>query len=335
MSALRIETLLGMALATSITLAPCTSVQAQWGYGYDSHHHHDHYQDYQHDYQHHGPQNHTAYRAPSFGGYSQIDVLADRMQQEANLFCLELHYNYQHNPGYRQTYREAYEILTVAKYIHGLEHSGNREKIRSAIIEMDDLFHHILRDDIATWTPHHHRRIGIGGLNGKLENLEETMHHLMDDVGAQSKFANRGPDGQQTPPPPTYGREQPQTGYRGPLPQYGPQGGPQYGPQGGPPQSTFQPGAAPGYAAPGVRAQGVNPSSNNAPPKPQAPVNGVAPVAPVDPAAPAPAAAPADPAAPAPAAAPADPAPTAEPAPSTEPAAPADAGTDNSQQNPQ
>lgn len=140
-----------------------------------------------------------------FGGFSHVDRLAQQLESEANLVCLELHYNYQHNPGFQETYREAYEVLTTAKFIHGLEHSGNRDRMKESARELDALFHHV-QDDVASWTAHHHRHVSPGGLTSKLENLEETLHHLMDDVGVRSGTvasaapAVAAPAGQIAPP---------------------------------------------------------------------------------------------------------------------------------------
>jgi hypothetical protein len=148
--------------------------------------HPDAYDGHSHEHEAHG----AGYRG-EFGGYGHIDDLASQLEQEANLLCLEMHYNYQHNPGYRQTYREAYEILTTARYIHGLEHAGNRDKIRESIVGLDALFHHV-EDDVRHWTRHNHRYLGSGGLPAKLAAVEETLHHLMNDVGATSQFGAEG-----------------------------------------------------------------------------------------------------------------------------------------------
>ena len=133
----------------------------------------------------HYPVQRVEYR---FGGFSHVDDLAASLENQANLLCWELHYNYQHNPGYRGTYREVYEMSQVAKFIHGLEHARNRERIKEEVVRMDRLFHHIQRD-VAHWTGHHHRHVGRGGLTSKLEELEDTLHHLMDDVGVRSQPA--------------------------------------------------------------------------------------------------------------------------------------------------
>lgn len=141
----------------------------------------------------------TGYRG-AYGGYTHIDDLAVQLERQANAMCLEMHYNYQHNRGYRETYREAYEILTTAKYIHGLEHAGNRDRIRQAVTELDPLFHHV-QEDVRHWTRHDHRGVGRSGLAAKIAAVEETLHHLMNDVGAKSEF---GQPERATAPPADY-----------------------------------------------------------------------------------------------------------------------------------
>ncbi|MGC1275447.1 MAG: hypothetical protein WBC44_17200 [Planctomycetaceae bacterium] len=152
-----------------------------------------------HSYDHQSGGYATGYRG-TYGGYSHVDDLAVQLEEQANLMCLEMHYNYQHNPGYRETYREAYEILTTAKYIHGLEHAGNRDRIRQAVLELDPLFHHV-QEDVRHWTRHDHRPLGGGSLKIKMVAVEETLHHLMNDVGAKSEY---GDDAGETAPPAGY-----------------------------------------------------------------------------------------------------------------------------------
>ncbi len=134
----------------------------------------------------------------SFGGFGHIDDLAMSLENQSNMLCWELYYNYQHNPGYRETYREAYEMSQAAKFIHGLEHARNRDRIREEVVRLDNLFHHFQRD-VVNWTGQHHRHVGRGGLTGKLEVFEETLHHLMDDVGVRSQPALEG-DVLESPP---------------------------------------------------------------------------------------------------------------------------------------
>lgn len=149
-----------------------------------------------HSYDHQSGGYTTGYRG-TYGGFTHIDDLAIQLEEQANLMCLEMHYNYQHNPGYRETYREAYEILTTAKYIHGLEHAGNRDRIRQAVLELDPLFHHV-QEDVRHWTRHDHRPLGGGSLKMKMVAVEETLHHLMNDVGATSQYGDAA--GEAAPP---------------------------------------------------------------------------------------------------------------------------------------
>ena len=78
-----------------------------------------------------------------FGGYAHVDDLSGRLERLANQLCLDLHYNYRHNPGFADTYREAYQILNTAKYIHDKEHQGDRAEVARRLDEVDGLFHHV------------------------------------------------------------------------------------------------------------------------------------------------------------------------------------------------
>ena len=129
------------------------------------------------------PQNNYYYTPkPAFGAFSHVDDLASRLEALTNQFCLDLYYNYSHNPGFRTTYREAYQLLQVAKYIHAAEHHHNRAAIQQQLGGMDQLFHH-LQDDVRGWTRHHYRQIGRLGIITKMRRIESTLHHLMNDVG--------------------------------------------------------------------------------------------------------------------------------------------------------
>ena len=119
-----------------------------------------------------------------FGGYAHVDDLAGRLERLANDLCLDLHHNYRHNPGFAETYREAYQILETAKYIHAKEHQADRSEVARRVDGLDGLFHHI-QDDIKGWSRRHYRQIGELGAQTKLEMVEATLHHLMNDVGVK------------------------------------------------------------------------------------------------------------------------------------------------------
>lgn len=137
-----------------------------------------------------------------FGGFSHVDDLASRLESLSNEFCLDLHYNYPHNPGFRETYSEAYQILQVAQFIHAAEHQQDRPAIASRLQGLDALFHHV-EDDVRGWQRHHHRQVGQLGIMAKMDLIESTLHHLMNDVGVHATGA-----GQQAPTTQGNGLEQ-------------------------------------------------------------------------------------------------------------------------------
>jgi hypothetical protein len=133
-----------------------------------------------------------------FGAFSHVDELALRLETLMNELCLDLHYNYGHNYGFQETYAEAYQVLDAAKFVHAAEHRNDRQAIRQSLGGMDSLFHHV-QEDVRSWTRHHRRQIGQGGMVTKLEAIESTLHHLMNDVGVHPTSAV-----EQAPPPAGY-----------------------------------------------------------------------------------------------------------------------------------
>ena len=120
----------------------------------------------------------------AFGGFSHVDDLASVLESSLNEFLLDLHYNYSHNHGFRETYAEAYRLFEVARYIHEAEHQHDRAAIRSKLNGMDTLFHHV-EDDVRGWSRHHHQQVGHLGIISKMERIESALHSLMNDVGVQ------------------------------------------------------------------------------------------------------------------------------------------------------
>lgn len=127
----------------------------------------------------------------TYGGFSHVDELCVRLESLANSFCLEIYYNYSRNPGFDDTYREAYEILEIAKYIHEEEHHGHRDEIAKELGGLDSLFHHV-EDDVAHWHAnrgHHHHHGHLSKKDQLVEEMESVIHHLMNDVGVKSRNA--------------------------------------------------------------------------------------------------------------------------------------------------
>src|SRR5690606_25449918 len=103
----------------------------------------------------------------------------------------EMHSHYRHNRGFDATYAEAYSMLTQAKQIHAAEHRGDRGTLIRIASRLDELFHHV-EDDVRTWRPSRRHFVGHGIGHGighggdlpqKIEAMELTLHHLMQDVG--------------------------------------------------------------------------------------------------------------------------------------------------------
>ena len=119
-----------------------------------------------------------------YGSFSHVDDLALRLEWLTKELCLDMHYNYRHNRGFRETYREVYELYELAKYIHEEEHHGHRSEIRRQLGGMDALFHHV-QHDVRGWHRHHRRQVGTLGIIDKMDRIEATIHHLMNDVGVE------------------------------------------------------------------------------------------------------------------------------------------------------
>lgn len=119
-----------------------------------------------------------------FGGFQLHEQLAERLESMANQYCLDLHYNYQHNPGYPETYREAYKLLQAAKYIHGRDHQGDHAMIQRSVNSIDELFHHV-QGEVRGWRSGNQRQVNQLSLAAKTEELEALIHHLMFDIGVK------------------------------------------------------------------------------------------------------------------------------------------------------
>ena len=149
---------------------------------------------YQPQYQ---SRNSRAYRAAQpveieFGGFAHIDDLSGRLQQLANQLCLDLHYNYRHNPDFADTYRTAYKFLDTAKYIHATEHQADRDELALRLGWLDVSLRE-LAGEIKGWSRRSNRQVGQGGAQAKLEMIGATLHHLMHDVGVAGVHTDAAP----------------------------------------------------------------------------------------------------------------------------------------------
>ena len=124
-----------------------------------------------------------------FGGYARFEDLSGRLETEVNRLCLDMFYNYQHNPGFAEAYREAYSLLESAKFVHAKEHQEDRDAIRHHVTQMDQLMHHVL-EEIQPWSRRHARQIASGGVIEKSSAVEAVLHHLCYDVGVEPHGAD-------------------------------------------------------------------------------------------------------------------------------------------------
>ncbi|MEZ6064209.1 MAG: hypothetical protein R3B90_00540 [Planctomycetaceae bacterium] len=173
----------------------------------------------QHQHHQHHPQTTQLPAYPqtfTYGARSHLEALSNDLQNQANAIAWDMYENYRSSPGYRETYRETYKLLQDAKHIHQLVweeqyHHQHHEQdhIAADLAEIDQLFHHI-EEDIANWRPARYNPYHNAGLlHQKIEQFEETLHHLMTDYGVNSQFGQgEAPPpggGPGSPPPPAGG----------------------------------------------------------------------------------------------------------------------------------
>jgi hypothetical protein len=127
------------------------------------------------------------------------------LERLANELCLDLHYNYRHNPAYANIYRLAYQILGTAKFIRAEANQTNRDEVARRLDGIDVMFHQV-EDAVKGWSRRQNRQIGQGGVQTKLDLVESTLHHLMHDVGVAGahgapQSATMPESGEVAPPP--------------------------------------------------------------------------------------------------------------------------------------
>ena len=140
-----------------------------------------------------------------FGGHSHVEDLSGRLATEANDLCLDMHYNYQQNPGFAETYREAYSLLDAAKFLYATENQADRDAVRQHVAQMHEQMHHV-QGEIQQWSRQHVHQIASGGAIEKASSAEAVLHHLSYDVGIEPDGADeRAPEpgitGEQAPAP--------------------------------------------------------------------------------------------------------------------------------------
>jgi|GEM_PF-1510064 len=155
----------------------------------------------------HPPQAPVQYR---FGARSHSEQLAADLVAQANDICVLMHNSFQRNPGFRETYREMYDVLQDAQNIRAAVREGvhrnprrKDDRIASALHHMDEHYHYTERN-IRGWRSGsgYHGSNDSAVLRQMLDNFEDTMHHMMEDYGEKTRL-NPEPRrrGRNAPPP--------------------------------------------------------------------------------------------------------------------------------------
>jgi outer membrane murein-binding lipoprotein Lpp len=131
--------------------------------------------------------------------YEHIDSLALRLRSQTGRLAADLRYHYRHLNQYRHLYRDAVAMYRLADHIHTIVHHGeDLDHVASDVRELDELFHHTedLVHEIDFHDDHvdfghwhfghgHHGHHGHGSLRrlrDRLDSIEDTLHHLSDDI---------------------------------------------------------------------------------------------------------------------------------------------------------
>ena len=140
---------------------------------------------------HGAPNQGTAQRpaALEFGAFQHHEELVERLSYLGNQLCLDLHHNYRGSSGFRDTYREAYQLWQDAKHLHEDIHGGDRREMQQTALAMDRLFHHV-QDEVLHWRGSNQRQVGELPLPAKLEEIEAVLHHLLFDMGVNPEHGD-------------------------------------------------------------------------------------------------------------------------------------------------
>ncbi|MCC7424152.1 MAG: hypothetical protein IT428_28125 [Planctomycetaceae bacterium] len=138
-----------------------------------------------------------------FGARAYTAELAQDLAREANAICVELDRNYRDNRGYRETYRDAYMLITDSKHIQQLIREGylrqsrrNDDHIERDLRDLDRLFHSVERD-VRNWNvdrraPGRQDRATLVRL---MNDFDRTLNLLMTDYGVRdTTYDRRGRD---------------------------------------------------------------------------------------------------------------------------------------------
>ena len=130
------------------------------------------------------------YQNYHFAGRSHVETLSQRLYEQANAICWEMHDHYDRNQNYHQVYREMYEIKQLTKDLHemirreGFRSSRMEDRISRELRDLDRRFQNF-QFDVRNWQPNSRDQPRFG-LASMIYECEDTLHQLMDDYGVRS-----------------------------------------------------------------------------------------------------------------------------------------------------
>jgi hypothetical protein len=137
-----------------------------------------------------------------------IDELSFRLQKQVGRLGREFRTHYRHTAHYRHLMSDTLKMYRLAIHIHDIaHHEGDLDHIHDDLHELDGLFHHV--QELTGHTQGHadhdpftggHVHGHTGHVFGLLEQIEDTLHHMLEDVeeltGPGSPFPGGGFGGQ-------------------------------------------------------------------------------------------------------------------------------------------
>lgn len=150
-----------------------------------------------------------------------IDQVAFSIKRQTARLCRELNLGFRRAPQYPDLYKDVYAMYQLADHMHEIaHHTNNVRHLRADASELDELMHHVQELFSQASVGHVRRRItsaqGIhlrlhgGGLGlqgyhtrrfqSMLEGLEDSVHHLLEDLDVNSRQPNLSPIAPPLPP---------------------------------------------------------------------------------------------------------------------------------------
>ena len=137
----------------------------------------------------------------SAAGREQLDELALEVQRKANELCWEMYLYHRHQADFRETYKAAREMWSLAGHIHELLHRDPAPlgHVVKDMLELDQLVQ-LIENDVTQWTD---TRIDLnlrsspmrlmrrGGnmktLHAKVRALEDALRFLTEESNLSSE----------------------------------------------------------------------------------------------------------------------------------------------------